>query len=430
MIGAVEAGEGLIGVLFVGAVLWDVFQTVVVPRPSPGRFRIARNLTRFSWRIVRALALRMGSSRRRDGMTGAFAPFMVLLLLVAWVLTLLVGFGLIDFALRDEIAPPPASISEAVYAAGTALFTIGFGDYVPTGTLARIVSLVAAGSGLGIVALVVTYLFMLYGGFQRREVQVVTLDARAGAPASGVNLLETYSRLGLVAELPELFATWETWAAEVLDSHVAYPILNYFRSSHDNESWVGSCGAVLDAATLVLTTIEGVPRGHAEMFTAMGEHLVEDVGHLFHFENQPGAGIARMEFEEARFRLAKAGYALADSDRAWPAFVARRGHYAARLKLLAAWILSPPSQWIGDRAPIGHDLEGDGSTDAGLAAFGGQPIALAGDQVAPAVALVVAPPPAARAGLHGPHDPSAHHAMVASPARPATVPVEESRPAS
>ena len=198
-------------------------------------------------------------------------------------------------------------------------------------------------------------------------------------------MLETYARLGMVDELPDLFATWELWAAEVLDSHVAYPILGFFRSSHDNESWVGSIGAVLDAATLVVTTVEGVPRGHAEMMAAMGEHLVEDVGNLFGFANEPGAGIARMEFDEARQRLAAAGYRLADADRAWRAFGARRSHYAARLNLLAERWLSPPSQWIGDRAPLGHHDE----DDIELGAFGTPLIA------APDVAPVVTTTPTA-----------------------------------
>ena len=363
-----EVAEGLLGLALIAAVLWDVFQTVVVPRPSPGRFRIARNLTKVSWRMTRAVALRSGDSRRRDGILGVFAPASVLLLLVAWVVTLLLGYGLLVYALRDELQPPPTTLAEAIYAAGTALFTIGFGDFVPTGTAARMISLVAAGTGLGIVALVITYLFSLYGAFQRREVLVVTLDSRAGAPPSGVALLETYARLDLVHELPDLFASWEVWAAEVLDSHVAYPILGFFRSSHDNESWVSSIGAVLDAATLVLTTVEGVPRGHAQMMAAMGEHLVEDVAQIVGFENEPGAGIARMEFDEARQRLVTAGYSLSEADLSWRLFGARRSHYAARLNLLAEFWVSPPSQWIGDRAPVGHhnedavELQGFGQT--------------------------------------------------------------------
>ncbi len=348
--------EAALGLVLVGAVLWDVFETVVVPRPAPSRFRIARNLTRQGWRLARTVSLRSENGLRREGVLGVFAPALVILLLVVWVTVLVLGYGLLLFALRDEIQPVPVNLGEAVYTAGTSLLTIGFGDFVATGGPARLVLLVAAGTGLGVVALVITYLFSLYGAFQRREVPVVTLDARAGAPPSGVALLETYAQLGMVPELPALFGEWEIWAAEVLDSHVAYPILAYFRSSHDNESWISSLGAVLDASTLVMTAVDGVPRGHAQMFFAMGNHLVEDISNFFHFPMLPDAGVERSEFDTARERLAAAGYELADAEAAWSKFGAKRSMYASRLNLLAEYWVSPPSLWIGDRAPWIHHM--------------------------------------------------------------------------
>ena len=272
-----EALEILLGLALIGAVLWDVFQSIVVPRPSPTRYRISRLVVRRTWHLTRWYATRPRAGGPREGMLGIFAPAAVFMLLASWIAILLLGDGLLIYGLRDQMRPVPANLGEAIYAAGTSLFTIGFGDFVPVGGAARFVMLASAATGLGVVALVITYLFSLYGAFQRREVLVVTLDSRAGAPPSGIALLETYSHYNMVPELPALFAAWEVWAAEVLDSHVAYPILAYFRSSHDHESWVSSLGAVLDAATLVLTTIEGVPRGQAKMMFAMGEHLVEDV---------------------------------------------------------------------------------------------------------------------------------------------------------
>lgn len=373
-----EAIGGAIGLILIATVVWDIFQTVVVPRPAHGRFRIARNLIRLSWRATRTVALRSTSPRRREGLLGIYAPAIVFVLLVVWIAVLLLGYGLVVYALRDQLRPVPGSVGDAIYLAGTALTTLGFSDVVPTGGPARAVLVMAGATGLGIVALVITFLFSLYGAFQRREVLVVMLDSRAGAPPSGVALLETYARLGLVGELPKLFAEWEAWAAEVLDSHVAFPILGYFRSSHDNESWIGSVGALLDAATLVLTTVEGVQRGHAEMMAQMGEHLVEDVGQAYGFENEPGAGITRMEYDEARDRLAAAGYTLGDPGRGWRSFTARRAHYAARLNLLAELWVSPPSQWIGDRAPIGHHAQDEGGEPGDLEApsadaFGADP---------------------------------------------------------
>ena len=179
----------------------------------------------------------------------------LMMILLCWVASLVFGYGLILHALRGQI-PQLETFGDAFYLAGVGLLTIGFGDIVATGGPARVVLLSAGASGLAIFALVLSLTFSLYGLFTRREVLVLTLDARAGSPPSGLALLETYAQLEMLDELPRFFDAWELWAAEMLDSHLAYPLLPYFRSSHDDLSWVSSLGAVLDAATLLLTTIE------------------------------------------------------------------------------------------------------------------------------------------------------------------------------
>jgi hypothetical protein len=260
-----------------------------------------------------------------------------------------VGFGLLDVAFGLDFDPPITSLGSGLYMASTSLFTIGFGDLVPTAPLTRLIAIVSAALGLGTVALVITYLFSLYGSFQRREVLVTTLDARAGAPPSGVAVLETCYRSGLLDELPDLFGDWERWAAEVLDSHVAYPVLGYFRSTHDNESWLASLGAMLDAAVLILTTVEDQPRGRAEMLVAIGVHLVEDVSNFFGFANDGRVGIERAEYDVARATLEAAGYRLESPDVGWILFAQIRGRYASRLNELAAFWMIPPAMWIGGR---------------------------------------------------------------------------------
>src|ERR1035437_3546657 len=291
---------------------------------------------------------------RRERWLRAFAPLPVRVLLVAGVLLLITGFGLIDLAFGADFNPPIQSIGTALYMAGTGLLTIGFGDIVPTVALTRAIAIVSAGLGLGTVALVITYLFSLYGSFQRREVLVTTLDARAGAPPSGVALLETCQRTDLLGDLPALFGEWERWAAEVLDSHVAYPILGYFRSSHDHESWVASLGSMLDAAVLVLTTVEGRPRGRAEMLLAIGVHLVEDVSSFFGFANDGRVGVERAEYEAARGRLEAAGFRLEGPEVDWILFAQLRARYASRLNELAGYWMTPPAHWIGDRSHEAH----------------------------------------------------------------------------
>src|SRR5207249_9999915 len=129
----------------------------------------------------------------------------------------------------------------------------------------------------------------------------VTLEASASAPPSGVTLLETHALAHLLGDLPRIFERWQLWAAEVLDSHLAYPVLGYFRSSHDNDSWISSLGAVMDATTLVLTTVEDGPKGWAKLSRAVGNHCFEDLMYAFHLEHDvdDDVGVERAEFEEA-----------------------------------------------------------------------------------------------------------------------------------
>jgi hypothetical protein len=318
------------------------------------------------WPIWQRIGVRLHPAWRREDFLGTFAPFAIVLILVTWVVSLLLGFGLVFHALGDHFEPRITGYASAVYVAGSALLTIGFGDIVPTGTLARVVALLAGASGLAIVALVISLAFNLYASFARREVLVLLLDSRAGVPPSGVMLLETYGQKRIVGQLVGLFGQYETWTAEMLDSHLAYPILSFFRSSHDGQSWVSALGAVLDAATLLITAVEGPPgeesddlrasRAAAELMYSIGCHAMIDLTQ--HREAQlrvtvgDDPGIERAEFEEACRSLSRAGFRAVSSDASWQAFARHRSAYAARLNALARYLASPPTQWIGDRTML------------------------------------------------------------------------------
>jgi len=347
-----EIVEYLVGLALVVFFLNDLFQSVVVPRPTPARYRLSRWVVVPGWRLWRYLGLRNAVAARRERMLGTYAPAIVVVLLILWITGLIVGYGLQFWALRMQLHPIPNNIGSALYFAGTSVLTIGFGDIVATSGLARLDALAAGASGLGTIALAISFLFSLYGSFQRREVLVVMLDARAGAPPSGVSLLEAYARLGMRDSLPAVFADWEKWSAEVLDSHVAYPLLAYFRSSHDNESWISALGAVLDAATLVLTTVVDGPRGPAQLMFSIGRHAVEDLGRLFRVDGGTEPGVERYEFDQARERLAAAGYILLGPEESWVAFSKIRAQYAGSLNGMARWWAAPPTQWIGDRSYV------------------------------------------------------------------------------
>jgi hypothetical protein len=359
--------ELLVGVVLVGVVLFDVFESVVLPRRTGSLLRLAPHLLLFLWPAWRWIGSRMQPAWRREDFLGTFAPFTIVLLLALWFTALILGFGLILHALQDEVRPPIDDYETAFYLAGTSLFTIGFGDVVATAAPARVVVLLAGASGLTIVALVIALAFNLYASFARREVLVLVLDSRAGVPPSGVTMLETYGRHRIVDELGTTFSHFELWTAEMLDSHLAYPILPFFRSSHDGQSWVSALGAVLDAATLLTTVIPEdcgeqsqllrKSRASAEMMYSIGCHALVDLTHFRFFRarldlTSQGPDIERSEFESACQQLAKAGYPTSCSEASWQAFAKRRAVYATRLNLLARYFATPPTQWIGDRSAV------------------------------------------------------------------------------
>ncbi len=357
----------LVGLIIVAVTLYDVFMGVVVPRWTGGTLRLAPFLFRLLWPRWKKIAWRLNDDRGSDFLA-AFAPFMLFALLAMWIVLLVFGFALILFALRSQIKGEH-SFLDSIYLSGVAFLTIGFGDVVAIGTASRFFTLLAGACGLVLTALVISLTFTLYGSFSRREILILTLDARAGSPPSGVALLETHAQFELLDDLPGLFDKWELWGAELLETHLAYPLLPYFRSSHDGASWVGSLGAVLDAGTLLMTTVCSSgkcgqrPIGSAHLMYHMGCHILEDLNvNLFSRHTKPAVdkngepdpGITLQEFKQARRRLEKAGFALREEEESWKSFAQHRAVYTEQINHLAGFYSTPPAQWIGDRSSVSH----------------------------------------------------------------------------
>jgi hypothetical protein len=338
--------------LLVLLVLADVFQAAVVPRRIAGfRLRFSARFIRRTWPAWADAAVRLRDVDRREDALGTFGPFALVSLLALWGVGCIVGYGLIFYGLGSGLRPLP-NLGDATYFAGTSFLTIGFGDIVPTSGTTRFVALLAGASGFSIVAIVTAFLFSVVGSFQEREIFVVTFGRRAGTPPSGVTLLETYAKLGLMSDLDAVFEEGMRWAAAVLESHLAYPILGFFRSSHSYESWVASLGALLDAATLRLTLVDDGNRGHARLFGEMGRHCVGGLADYFRLRTIAVPGVERAEFDVARERLVAAGLAVRSGDEAWDEFIALRSTYAPALNDMARYFRIPPALWIGDRSPL------------------------------------------------------------------------------
>jgi hypothetical protein len=341
----------LAGVAAIGYTAGDVFQSVIVPRPA-ARLRLSAIVTRSTWRACRRLGLRMLDPDRREDFYGTYAPTVLLAILVLWVALLMCGFGAIFYGLRSALHPSPTTLGSAIYYAGTSLLTLGYGDIAATSGITRALSLVAAAFGLGTFAVVTAYLFAVFAAFQRREAFIVTLRERIGAPPSGASYLLKLIELEMLYDIPETFRLAEAWMADLMETHLAYPALSYFRSTHDGQSWVATIGALLDAAALIVTTVDVGHRGRARMLSRLGRHLVVDFGHVYRFDPVQTVGIEAAEFAKVHALLAGAGVAMHDLDEAWQAFSALRATYAGPLNAMAEWWRIPPAQWIGDRSPL------------------------------------------------------------------------------
>ena len=342
------------GLILVGVSLYDLFKSVVLPRPAINKFVLVRRTFFALWRFWRWVGDRITNPARKEGWLATFGPTGVLIMFGIWAVAFVIGYALMIDGVHDEMHPVPGDLWESLYFSATTLVPLSYGDFVPLGLAARVITVAESATGVAVAALAITLLFSLYESFQTREELVVQLDAMAGAPPSGVQILETVAEHGLPDELTKMFEEWRAWTAAVLESHLSYPVLFYFRSSHDNEAWINSFGAVMDAATLVISTVDGPSKGAAKMQMTVGYHLVEDMAWYFQFKGEPEVGVDRTEFDAAVDRLAKAGYKCRPKDEAWVDFSKYRTKYAWTLNRMAQRTAIIPAQWIGDRSYLPH----------------------------------------------------------------------------
>lgn len=349
-------GLAPVGLALIGLVLWDAFETVVLPRRVDRRLRPVRWFYRALWLPWRIAAARAGGSRR-DWLLGIFGPLSVLLLFVFWAALLILGFGLVQesFGTGVVVGGHKANFGTAIYLSGTTFFTLGLGDVAPTTGAARAVTVIEAGTGFSYLALVISYLPLLYQAFSRRELSVSLLDARAGSPPSAGEMLRRYGASQDAAELARLLREWERWSAELLESHVSYPIVAYFRSQHDHQSWIGALTAMLDLSALILAcSDEHELRRPAELVFAMSRHAVVDLAQTFRLELHDPEPERLTRAEAARLEpvLEAAGLSRLSDGATWGRLASFRAMYEPYAGAIALFFLVDLPEWLPERRPV------------------------------------------------------------------------------
>jgi hypothetical protein len=246
---------------------------------------------------------------------------------------------------RLNIGDDALNFGSYLYFSGTTFFTLGYGDVTAAGTLGRVLSILEAGVGFGFLALVIGYLPVIYQAFSRRETSITLLDARAGSPPSATEMLRRHGRH--IPELDRLLYDWERWAAELMESHLSYPVLCYYRSQHNNQSWLTALTAVLDASALVMVGVDGASGRQAQLTFAMARHAVVDLAQIF---NTPPREITldRLSSEELkrlRAVLAESGVNLKTGDDADARLSELRRMYEPYVESLAEYLLVSLPVW-------------------------------------------------------------------------------------
>ncbi len=338
------------GFLLLLVVLWDAFETIVLPRRASFRFRLTRLFYKATWPPFAAVGRRMRPGNARENFLSVFGPLSLILLLALWALTLVFGFALLQWGLGSHVASHSGSgdFGTDLYMSGTNFFTLGLGDVTPTSTAARILTTVEAGTGFGFLALVIGYLPVLSQAFSRREAPIALLDARAGSPPTAAELLRRHADGDPHAALILLFADWERWSADILEGHISFPVLAFYRSQHDNQSWVAALTMVLDTCALVITGVEGGPVRSARLTFAMARHALADLTSVLgrtplfsEPDRLPPAEAARV-----RQTLSAAGISLQMGREADERLKHLRGLYEPYAHALSLFLLMPLPPWL------------------------------------------------------------------------------------
>lgn len=332
------------GTLLILAVLHDAFEVMLLPRRVRRRVRLVSVFFDTTWAAWSAAARRT-PGRRREAALSHYGPLSMVLLLGVWAASLIVGFAALQWAMQQGHAGAPR-FAQALYLSGTTLFTLGYGDVVPHTAVTKAIAVAEAATGLGLIAVIIGYLPVLYQLFSRRETLVILLDARAGSPPTATTLLVRHAdREGLEA-LDVLLRDWERWAAELVESHLSYPMLSYYRSQHGNQSWLAALAAIMDACALLMAGLKGTRTFQARMTFAAARLAVVEIGRVFRVA--PVAPVVDRlppaEFMRVRDFLSSEGLDMVDAD-AEATLRAFRETYEPFLCTLADYLVLPLPRW-------------------------------------------------------------------------------------
>src|ERR1700733_7960721 len=277
------------GFFILFATLWEAFETIILPRRVTRPLRLVRIFYRVTWTAWAMTNRLIRHKKVRDAHLGYYGPLSLLGLFATWAFLLILAFAMLHWAAGSAINAPgeTPTFRTDFYLSGTTFFTLGLGDVTPRTTVAKAITVTEGGTGFGFLGLMISYLPTLYGAFSQRELNISLLDARAGSPPTAAELLRRHSQFADSEVLVPFLRDWETWSAQLMESHLSYPVLCYFRSQHDNQSWLAAFTAVLDVCALLIAYGEGTAKWQSRLTFAIARHAVVDLAEVLRVPPSP-----------------------------------------------------------------------------------------------------------------------------------------------
>jgi hypothetical protein len=325
-------------------VLHDAFEVMLLPRRVKSRLRIVRIFFRFTWWVWSSLARRTQADGPRHLFLSLYGPLSMVLLLFVWAAGLITGFGALYWGLGHR----QTSLGSQLYLSGVTFFTLGYGDVLPRIPIQKILAVLESGIGLGFLATVISYLPVLYQLFAGRESKVLMLDAVAGSPPCATTLLVRHAEGEAISELEDLLRDWQVWSAELLESQLSYPMLAFYRSQHDNQSWLAALTAIMDTCALLMVGFSGIRTFRARLTFSTARQAVIEMGRVFQVSTRvlDSDRLPAPDFATLTARLSDAGMTFGDPADAEQKLAAFRQTYEPFLNGLAEYLVLTLPQWL------------------------------------------------------------------------------------
>jgi len=338
------------GVILIFAIIRDSFETVVLPRRVSRRFSFSHFFYISTWMLWSSIARKMRPGNRREYYLSYYGPASLIVLLIFWAVVLFFGFAFLQWGLSDPLTAPEKHLSfwTYLYLSGTTFVTLGYGDITPLTGMGRFLAIAEAGMGFLFLALIIGYVPVIYQAFSRREINISLLDARAGSPSSATELLRRSYRDRKLDELTQFMREWERWCAELLESHLSYPVLTYYRSQHERQSWLAALTTILDTCSLLIVGFEGVSIPTIRFTFAIARHAAVDLAQIYRTPpvNPKLSRLSHDDFVKMHEALLEVGLELRHGDEAEKNLYDIRRSYEPFVNSIADHLLVSLPPWI------------------------------------------------------------------------------------